>query len=181
MKEITQKIQHMFTELGDSQYGGEAVSQLEHALQCAQLASDEGASTELIIASLLHDIGHLLHALPDDAPENGIDDMHENLAKEFLDRYFNDSVTEPIHLHVNAKRYLCNREAAYQAQLSEPSLISLQLQGGPMSEEECLVFEQNPHFQSAIQLRKYDDTAKVPDLQVLPLEHYLDLIETISL
>lgn len=181
MKEITQKVQHMFAELGDSQYGGEAVSQLEHALQCAQLATDEGVSAELIVASLLHDIGHLLHALPNDAPEIGIDDMHENLAKEFLDRYFNEAVTEPIHLHVNAKRYLCNREAGYQALLSEPSLISLALQGGPMTEEECLIFEQNPHFHASIQLRKYDDSAKIPGLQVLPLEHYLDLIENTSL
>ncbi|MCZ2481346.1 metal-dependent phosphohydrolase [Aquirufa nivalisilvae] len=181
MKEITQKVQIMFAELGNSQYGGEAVSQLEHALQCAQLASDEGASSELIVASLLHDVGHLLHALPDDAPENGIDDMHENLAKDFLSRYFQDEVTEPIYLHVNAKRYLCTREAGYQALLSEPSLLSLQLQGGPMSEQECLGFEQNPHFHSAIQLRKYDDAAKIPDLQVLPLTHYLKLIEAIAL
>ncbi len=181
MKEITQKIQVMFSELGDSQYGGEAVSQLEHALQSAQLATDAKASQELIVASLLHDVGHLLHALPDDAPEKGIDDMHENLAKEFLDRYFTAMVTEPIHLHVDAKRYLCRREDGYQALLSEPSLLSLHLQGGPMNEEECLVFEQHPHYQAAIQLRKYDDAAKVPNLQVLPIEHYLNMIEAIAL
>ncbi|MDF5690084.1 HD domain-containing protein [Aquirufa aurantiipilula] len=181
MKEITQKVQVMFDELGNSQYGGEAVSQLEHALQCAQLATDELASAELIIASLLHDVGHLLHALPYDAPENGIDDMHENLANDFLKQYFHEAVTGPIHLHVDAKRYLCTREAGYQALLSEPSLISLQLQGGPMSEEECSIFEKHTFFQSAIQLRKYDDAAKVLDLQVLPLDHYLDLIEKISL
>ncbi|RXK46797.1 phosphonate degradation HD-domain oxygenase [Aquirufa rosea] len=181
MKEITQKVQIMFAELGNSQYGGESVSQLEHALQCAQLAKDHGASSALIIACLLHDVGHILHALPDDAPDMGIDDQHENLAHDFLTTYFHENVTEPIRLHVDAKRYLCTRETGYQDLLSEPSLISLQLQGGAMKEEECQAFEQNPYFQSAIELRKYDDTAKIPGLQVLPLAYYLDILEEVSL
>ena len=95
---------------GHSEYGGEPVTQLEHALQSALLAEQESASPELIAAALLHDIGHLLHALPDDAPDDGIDDVHEELGYRYLTQIFPDAVTEPVRLHVPAKRYLCGKD-----------------------------------------------------------------------
>ena len=103
----------LFREHGDSQYGGEPVSQLEHALQAAHLAVEEGESDSLVAACLLHDIGHLLHELPNDAPEQGIDDLHEDLAGNFLKTLFVDAVVEPVQLHVASKRYLCTREPSY--------------------------------------------------------------------
>lgn len=130
---IVEKIIALFNDQGDSEYGGEPVTQGEHALQSAHLALTEKAPSSLVIASLLHDIGHLLHALPDDAPEQGIDDLHEELGNRFLIKYFIPAVSEPVHLHVAAKRYLCAVEPEYFALLSEPSVLSLQLQGGPMS------------------------------------------------
>ena len=75
-----------------------------------------------------------------------------------------------------AKRYLCAVEPAYFALLSEPSVISLHLQGGPMTAEECLTFESNPYYQDAIQLRRYDDMAKIPNLSVQPIEFYAELL-----
>src|SRR5687767_13949425 len=104
---IVDTIQKLFEEHGDSLYGGEAVTQLEHALQASMLAENEDASPALITAALLHDIGHLLHNLPDDAPDSGIDDVHEELAYNRLRAHFGDDVTEPVRLHVDAKRYLC--------------------------------------------------------------------------
>jgi phosphonate degradation associated HDIG domain protein len=171
-KDIIEKIITLFHEQGDSEYGGEPVTQGEHALQSAHLAMAEGASSSLVVASLLHDVGHLLHALPDDAPDQGIDDLHEELGHRFLIKYFTQAVSEPVHLHVAAKRYLCAVEPDYFALLSEPSVISLQLQGGPMSVEECKAFTANPYHKEAIQLRRYDDMAKVPNLAVEPIEFY---------
>jgi phosphonate degradation associated HDIG domain protein len=174
---IVQKIITLFNDQGDSEYGGEPVTQGEHALQAAHLALTEGAASSLVAASLLHDIGHLLHALPDDAPEQGIDDLHEELGNRFLIKYFTPAVSEPVHLHVAAKRYLCAVEPAYFALLSEPSVISLHLQGGPMTAEECKTFESNPYYQDAIQLRRYDDMAKIPNLSVQPIEFYAELLQ----
>jgi len=119
----------------------------------------------------------MLHQLPDDAPEHGIDDLHEELGYRFLNKYFKDAVAEPVKLHVAAKRYLCTCEPEYLEMLSEPSLVSLNLQGGPMTEIECQTFEQNTHYRDAVQLRRFDDLAKVPNMEVRPLSEYLGLIE----
>ena len=129
-----EQIRTLFAERGDSAYGGEAVSQREHALQAAHFARQSGASAALITAALLHDIGHLLHHLPDHAPDEGVDDLHEKLAGRWLARWFGAEVVEPVRMHVDAKRYLCAVEPDYRQQLSPASLVSLALQGGPMTE-----------------------------------------------
>ena len=159
-------------ERGDSEYGGESVTQIEHALQCAWLAEQEDAPASLIAAALLHDIGHLLHNLPDDAPDAGVDDVHEELGYRYLSKIFGDKVAEPVRLHVPAKRYLCATESEYLDQLSEPSLVSLKLQGGPMSPEEVAAFEQDPFVQDAVRVRRWDDTAKIEDLETPTLDHF---------
>ena len=162
----------IFKEKGDSEYGGEAVTQLQHALQSALLAEQEGADSTLIAAALLHDVGHLLHDLPADAPENGVDDHHENSGQRFLREHFPPPVTEPVRLHVAAKRYLCATDLDYKIRLSEPSVISLHLQGGPMSVEEVADFESNPFAEDAVRIRKWDDLAKDPNLATPSLSHF---------
>jgi len=157
---ITNQILQLFELKGNSKYGGEAVTQLEHALQAATLARNEGASDHLIAASLLHDIGHLLHNLPEMASEGGIDNIHEELASEFLNRHFIDAVIEPVKLHVQAKRYLVVVEPGYYESLSQPSKTSLACQGGAMNDSEVEKFENNPFFKDAISLRNWDDIAK---------------------
>ncbi len=149
---------------GNSQYGGEAVTQAEHALQSGLLARKKGYESSMVAACLLHDIGHLLHQLPDDAPDQGIDDFHEDLGAAWLSRYFLPETVEPVRLHVAAKRYLCSKEPGYLNGLSGPSLISLELQGGPMSAREMKEFENNPYFEKAIALRRIDEEAKIPGL-----------------
>jgi phosphonate degradation associated HDIG domain protein len=173
------EIARLFNERGDSEYGGEAVTQLEHALQGAMLAEQDGADSALISAVLLHDVGHLLHNLSDDAPDHGIDDHHEVLAARWLSRRFGPEVVEPARLHVAAKRYLCATDSDYQASLSPPSLLSLKLQGGPMSAEEARQFEASPHFKAAIRLRHYDDQAKVAGLATPDLGHFLELVRAV--
>ncbi|MFO0948607.1 MAG: HD domain-containing protein [Planctomycetota bacterium] len=166
-------ILELFESRGDSEYGGEAVTQLEHALQAATLAEQEGAAPELIVAALLHDVGHLLHDLPEDAPDEGVDDHHENAAGNYLRKLFPETVTEPIRLHVAAKRYLVATDGAYKQTLSRPSLVSLELQGGPMTAEEVVHFSENPHGAAAVRLRRWDDAAKIPQHPTPPLSHFV--------
>jgi len=174
---ITKQIIGLFETKGDSMYGGEAVTQLEHALQAADLAKQNQASDTLIAASLLHDIGHLLHDLPEMASEDGIDDIHEELAARFLNEYFIEAVVEPVKLHVQAKRYLCAVEPGYYESLSQPSKTSLMLQGGIMNDQEVRDFQRNPYCNDAIALRKWDDLAKIPNLDCPELNEYIASIE----
>ncbi len=176
---VTEEILRLFDERGDSEYGGEAVTQQEHALQAALFAEQARSSPALIVAALLHDVGHLLHRLPDDAPDQGVDDHHESLAARWLRKHFGQEVVEPVRLHVAAKRYLCAVEPGYLQQLSPPSQLSLQLQGGPMSDDEQLQFADSPFYQQAIDLRRWDDEAKVPDLTTPALGHFARYIDEV--
>jgi phosphonate degradation associated HDIG domain protein len=173
---VLNSIRDLFDRRGSSLYGGEAVSQLEHALQAADLAEQAGARPELIVAALLHDIGHLLHDLPEDAPDNGVDDVHERLGNAWLRRSFGPDVCDPVRQHVAAKRYLCAVDSDYQQSLSSPSLQSLQLQGGPMDADEVSQFEAEPSFRDYVEVRRWDDQAKVPGLATPPLEHFLSYV-----
>lgn len=161
---------------GGGNYSGEPVSQLEHALQCAALATGEGATEALVVAALLHDIGHLVHSAGEDATLRGIDARHEVIGSKVLTAQgFGPAVTEPVRLHVAAKRWLC-RDDNYRAGLSAESERSLQLQGGPMSDAEAEEFEAHAWSADALRLRRWDDTAKVEGLQVPQLDEYLRLL-----
>ena len=177
MKNNLNKVINILSTKGYEQYGNEAVSQLEHALQCATLAKENNATPELITASLLHDFGHLVHNLGEDAAEKGIDDRHEYRALGYLNKIFSPAVTEPIRMHVNAKRYLCAVDSNYYDSLSPASKVSLELQGGIYSEQEAQEFISQPYAKDAVQLRIWDDLAKVKDLPTPTLEHFIPIIE----
>ena len=169
--DIVDQILELFEARGAAAYLGEPVSQMEHALQAAHLAVQDRASDELVAAALLHDIGHLL-GLEDDRSERGIDAIHEHRGCSWLAPHFPPEVTEPIRLHVRAKRYLCAVDAAYSELLSPASIGSLELQGGALTTGEVEAFARNPHAAVAIRLRRWDDRAKVPNIDVPGLEHY---------
>ena len=171
-KATVDRIIDMLESGGASLYFGEAVTQLEHALQTAALAEHAGASDALVVAALLHDIGHLVHGLDEDISVQGVDAHHEEVGHIWLSDHFGPAVTEPIRLHVAAKRYLCATDAAYIQSLSAASLASLALQGGPMSQREVDAFAGVPWAHEATVLRLWDDEAKVPGLTVPPLDHY---------
>jgi phosphonate degradation associated HDIG domain protein len=176
---VIDSIVTLLREKGNGAYFGEAVTETEHALQCAHLAEQSGASPELIAAALLHDVGHLLHGLPEDAAERGLDGRHEAEGAAWLRVHFGPAVVDPVRLHVAAKRYLCAVEPDYHAGLSEASRRSLRLQGGPMSPDEVRRFEQEPWFRSAVAVRRWDDAAKVPGLVVPGLDHYRPRLEAV--
>jgi len=178
---VTGEIFELFHTRGQSAYFGEGVSQIEHALQAAWLAKRSKPAHALIVAALLHDIGHLIHGLPENIADQGIDGSHETAGGAWLARHFGPAVTEPIRLHVNAKRYLCYSDASYGARLSLASQQSLALQGGPCTPEEAHELEMNPFFRDALSLRRWDDAAKIPGLVVPSLDHYRYLIENLAL
>jgi gamma-butyrobetaine dioxygenase len=180
MSHIVEEIFEAFDKRGTGAYFGEEVTQSEHALQAAHLAESAGAPEALIAAALLHDVGHLIHGLHERIADEGVDARHEEVGGAWLAERFAPDVTEPVRLHVAAKRYLSATDSAYAALLSPASQQSLALQGGPFSAEECAEFERNRYFAEACRLRRWDDEAKIPGLDVPDLEHYRLLLETVA-
>jgi phosphonate degradation associated HDIG domain protein len=167
-------IAFLFARRGGEQYSGEPVTQLQHALQTAWLAEQAGADDELVTASLLHDLGHLVHDLGASPTLRGVDDVHQHLAIPFLRGLFPDTVLGAIGGHVDAKRYLCAVRPGYQDDLSADSKRSLQLQGGVFSAAQATAFLALPGSAEAVRLREWDDLAKVDQLETPPLAHFLD-------
>ena len=177
---IVDQIIDLLDNHGGSLYFGEQVTETEHALQAAYLADQAGSPKELIAAALLHDIGHLLHGLGEDVADHGIDGKHEDVGSHWLEGRFPAPVLDCVRLHVDAKRYLTATEPGYLADLSEASKRSLELQGGPFTPQEVTEFEaREPFFREAIQVRRWDDEAKVVGLQVPSAEHYRGLLESL--
>ena len=170
----------LFAQQGAREYMGEPVSMAQHMEQSAACAAADGASDELVIAALLHDIGHFIGDHPIDALEKGDDNNHEDVGADFLQAVFPDSVSEPVRLHVAAKRYLCATDDAYFARLSDASVNSLMVQGGPMNAAEIADFESNPHHRDAVRLRHYDDDGKVAGLSIEPVTNYYDTLKSLA-
>ena len=175
--ELIPYIASLYAERGSRWYGEEAVTQLEHALQCAALAEADGANDSLIAASFLHDLGHLIHELGPDIARRGVDDRHEYRPVRMLRRAFPDAVITPIRLHVAAKRYLCAVRPDYHDSLSSASRLSLALQGGAFSAEEAQRFIAQPYAEDTVRLRLWDDRAKEPRKSTPGLAHYLHILQ----
>lgn len=174
-EDVVETIFALFDRSGGDHYG-EAVTQLDHALQTAHHAREADEPDVLVAAALLHDIGHLLQKHGEDAADRGVDALHERIGAAWLAQGFGPDVTEPVRLHVEAKRYLATREPGYAEALSPASRQSLALQGGPMTEVEAQVFETTPYFDPAVRLRRYDEQAKVEGVTIAPLEAYRELL-----
>ncbi|MCL9780260.1 HD domain-containing protein [Vibrio sp. S4M6] len=172
--ELLNTLTNLYDELGHMRYG-EDVSQSQHAMQCAELAIKDGASEALIIAALLHDIGHLLE-------QTSIaygNYRHDKLGAEYLSHWLPPEVTEPIRLHAQAKRYLCATVPNYYETLSAASKDSLANQGGVMSNLECLSFEKETYFKQAVQLRRWDDEGKDITLSHENFSGYLQHLQNV--
>ena len=173
------EIAALFNRRGAGSYFGERVSMLEHALQAAYFARNEEAPATLVVAALLHDVGHLLEDVPDDINDWHVDARHEAVGAAWLARYFGPEVWEPVALHVAAKRYLCAKEPAYFARLSAASVLTLNLQGGPMRPEEITAFESRNFCREAVRVRRWDDQGNIGGFHAPGLDEYLDLVESV--
>ncbi|WP_084580331.1 HD domain-containing protein [Sphingomonas azotifigens] len=159
---------------GARAYGLYELTQLAHALQSAAHAEAQGLPSAMVIACMLHDVGHMVHELGEAPARAGVDDRHEELGADWVAARFPAPVSAPIRLHVAAKRYLCSAEPGYLATLSRDSLLSLVLQGGLMSVEEQAAFRADPHAEAALALRRIDELAKDKHAQPDPIEAFLD-------
>jgi phosphonate degradation associated HDIG domain protein len=175
---VADEVIQLMERRGGAAYFGEPVSQLEHALQAAWLATQAGSPPELAVAALLHDIGHLLHGLPEAVADDGIDTRHEVAGYEWILTRFGPRVAEPVRHHVAAKRYLCRIEPEYLARLSPASIQSLALQGGPFTEAQAREFEALPYYREAVMLRRWDDEAKAPGMAAPALEEYRQMLSS---
>lgn len=178
---VTDEILGIFQARGADEYFGESVSITEHALQAAYFARIAGAPPPLIVAALLHDIGHLVEEVPSDIADWTTDAHHERVGGRWLAARFPVEVSDPVRLHVPAKRYLLATDTEYFAMLSPASVITLKLQGGPMAAHEVAQFETEPLHSQAVRVRRWDDQGKVKGLKTPSLEDYRALIEGVSL
>ncbi len=170
----------LFARKGGRLYDGEPVTQLEHALQSADRAQKSGATPAIIAAALLHDLGHLLNDQGETPTLRGVDDLHQFAALPFLRGLYDDDVLVPIKLHVDAKRYLCATRAEYYDALSVDSKRSLALQGGVFSAEEAAAFIAQPFAADAVNVRLWDDLAKLAGAPTPPLAHFVPFLEAAS-
>ena len=178
---VIEEILAIFERRGCGAYFGESVSMTEHALQAAYFAQCEAAPPALIVAALLHDIGHLLADVPSNIADWTADARHEVIGSHWLAQRFRPDVSEPVRLHVPAKRYLLATDARYFAKLSPASVITLKLQGGPMAADEVARFETERFYRDAVRVRRWDDQGKVAGLQTPAISDHRRLIETFLL
>jgi len=171
-RDIAAEVLALYKQFGDADYIGEPVSQTEHMSQCAQLAMEAGADDEMVLAAFFHDIGHLCeHLMPVQHMDGfGVVD-HETLGADYLrNRGFGERMAKLVASHVAAKRYLTFADAAYYAQLSDASRHTLALQGGVMTADEAAAFEADPLHKDYIQLRRWDEQAKIEHLPLVSFE-----------
>jgi gamma-butyrobetaine dioxygenase len=175
-------IAELFAGPGARDYLGEAVTIGEHMRQAGALAEAAGAPAPLAAAALLHDVGHLIGeaergGLGGSSPRANTDARHGTGGAEWLSQWFGPAVTEPVRLHVAAKRYLCAAEAGYSGLLSPESVRTLALQGGPMTPVQAAAFEALPHARDAVAIRRWDDQAKDPALTPPEFAYFAPLLE----
>jgi phosphonate degradation associated HDIG domain protein len=173
---VADEVIGLFERRGSEAYFGEHVSLTEHCLQAAWFAREESAPSSLVLAALLHDIGHLVEEVPDELADWTSDAYHEEIGARWLAERFRPEICEPVRLHVAAKRYLCATEPNYVAMLSQASVATLELQGGPMSAAEIIQFETQAGFRESVRLRRWDDQGKVAGLKTPGLAAYRALI-----
>ncbi|MGO8959820.1 MAG: phosphonate degradation HD-domain oxygenase [Streptosporangiaceae bacterium] len=172
-------IAELFASEGAADYLGEAVTQAEHMLQAAALAERAVAPPALIAAALLHDVGHFTSTVTGHDLMRGHDNRHSEQGAHWLAQWFGPEVTEPVRLHVDAKRYLCAVEPEYQARLSPASVYTLGVQGGPMKPDEAARFEATPFALEACQVRRWDDAAKEPGVTAPPFAHFSAILRSL--
>ncbi|MFD8701847.1 phosphonate degradation HD-domain oxygenase [Kitasatospora sp. NPDC059648] len=170
------ELAELFAGEGAGEYLGEAVTMAEHMLQAAAAAEAAGAPDHLIAAALLHDVGHFQGALHGRDLMRGQDNHHSDSGADWLARWFGPEVTEPVRLHVAAKRYLCAVEPGYRAGLSEASEYTLTVQGGPMDHREAAAFARLPGAADAVAVRRWDEQAKQPNAATPAFDHYRPLL-----
>jgi len=169
----------IFMRRGGEEYLGEPVTMAEHMLQGAHFAEKANEPEVIIVSALLHDIGHFTSEFGTFSMDDTKDRLHEEAGAEVLEAYFPTLVTDCVRYHVAAKRYLCAVKPEYFNRLSEASIHSLNLQGGPMNADEVAAFKTNPNLKEIIKVRYYDEAGKRADLQTKPFSYYAPMVQRV--
>ena len=172
-------IKDIFERRGAEEYLGERVTIAEHMLQAATLAEKEGCNEAIIVAALLHDIGHFTSEFGSFSMNDEVDKLHEDGGARILERFFPKLVVDCVKYHVSAKRYLCAKDPDYFSKLSDASIHSLKLQGGSMSKEEVNQFEKNPNLDQIIKVRYFDDAGKEEGMKTPDFDYFIPMIERV--
>ncbi|XP_033733679.1 2-amino-1-hydroxyethylphosphonate dioxygenase (glycine-forming)-like [Pecten maximus] len=181
VEQVVSEVFRLYEERGSTGYLGERISKTDHSIQCAMLAEKEDQPVEVVLAAFLHDIGHLV------GEDKGLENMasgdlnlgtrdHDVVGGQYLrDIGFPDKVCDIVQGHVQAKRYLVWKNQAYYDNLSPASRMTLEHQGGRMTDEQATDFENNPLFDVIIRMRTYDEAGKDVDATNAPLDKYRKL------
>jgi len=169
----------IFDRRGGEEYLGEPVTMAQHMLQGATLAERGGLDEEIIVGALLHDIGHFTSEFGTYHPSDTEDRHHEDAGADVLAPFFPSVITDCVKYHVAAKRYLCATKPEYFARLSTASAHTLELQGGPMSDEEVAEFETNPNLKKIIQVRYLDEAGKIADMETPDYGHFAPMVQRV--
>jgi len=169
----------VFARRGGEEYLGEPVTMAEHMLQSARCAELAGQPEDVIVAALLHDIGHFTSEFGTYSPDDTEDRHHEDAGGELLAPFFPARVVDCVRHHVAAKRYLCATRPEYSNKLSPASVHTLSLQGGPMQPDEVAAFERNPHLKDIVKVRVYDEAGKRTDMQTPTFAHYATMVQRV--
>jgi len=178
-KTIVAFLGDIFERRGGEEYLGEPVTMAQHMLQGAALAEEAGKPERIIVAALLHDIGHFTSEFGTYHPDDTHDRHHEEAGADVLEAFFPTVVTDCVRYHVAAKRYLCATRPEYFGRLSAASVHTLNLQGGPMSAEDVAEFETNPNLSEIIEVRYLDDAGKHADMQTPGFAHYAPMVQRV--
>ena len=169
----------IFDRRGGEEYLGEPVTMAQHMLQGATFAEQQGLGEDIIVAALLHDIGHFTSEFGTYRTDDTQDRHHEEAGAQVLAAFFPTLVTDCVRHHVAAKRYLCATRPSYFDRLSAASVHTLNLQGGPMSADEVVAFETNPNLAEIIQVRYLDEAGKVADMITPDYAHFAPMVQRV--
>lgn len=178
-RNIVTFLEDIFERRGGEEYLGEPVTMAEHMLQGATIAEQNDQPEIIIVSALLHDVGHFTSEFGMFSMDDTEDKFHEDAGAEVLQDYFPTLVTDCVRYHVAAKRYLCATRPTYFDRLSEASIHSLNLQGGPMNDEEVQEFEKNPNLKEIITVRFLDEAGKHADMETPPFSHFAPMVQRI--
>lgn len=167
----------IFERQGSEEYLGEDVTIGQHMLQGAYFAEQRGEDEQIIVAALLHDIGHFTSELGTFEMNDEMDRLHEEAGAEILEPFFSPKITDCVRYHVAAKRYLCSIDPMYFGRLSQASVKSLELQGGPMERDEAREFAKNPNLDAIVKVRNLDDEGKLVGLETPDFDHYAPMVQ----
>ena len=176
---IVEFIGDIFARCGDEEYLGEPVTMAQHMLQGAAIAEKNKMDEDVIVAALLHDIGHFTSEFGTFSMDDTEDRFHEEAGAKVLEAFFPSLVIDCVRYHVAAKRYLCATNPHYFGKLSDASVHSLKLQGGPMNEDEVKAFEENPNLEKIVQVRYLDEAAKDPEMETPDYWHYAPMVQRV--